>query len=306
VTATASARIALVAAAILWSTSSVFIRILQEPTGLGLESPVLSPLQIAFFRSLFAGLGLLLLVRRALRTFRPPMIPLVICFGVMTALYLTALGLGPAANAILLQNTAPVWIYLVGVYCLGDPHDHRTRTAVIAAMLGAAVIVIGNWPRGLDPEATRAQAEILLMATGSGAFYAAVVLLLRRLNSESATWLTTLNLLGSALVIAGFIVVNQGLSDFQTWLAAPSIPQLIMIAIYGIVQLAVPYVLFAWSLRSVSPQEAGLITLIEPVLNPIWAWMLTPDRDTPTIWTFIGGTILLAALVWRYIRKGSG
>ena len=64
--------------------------------------------------------------------------------------------------------------------------------------------------------------------------------------------------------------------------------------------MAMPYLLFTYGLRTVSPQEAGIITLMEPVLNPIWAYLIAPDRETPTLWTWLGGLILLAALTWRY------
>src|SRR5690349_12950794 len=90
----AFARVCLVFAALLWSLGSVFMRLLREPLGLGLDSPSLSPLQIAFFRGLFGGLLMLALVRRAVMHFRPAMIAMVIAFSVMSALYLSALGLG--------------------------------------------------------------------------------------------------------------------------------------------------------------------------------------------------------------------
>jgi drug/metabolite transporter, DME family len=68
-------------------------------------------------------------------------------------------------------------------------------------------------------------------------------------------------------------------------------------------QMALPYVLFARSLSHVSPTEAAIITLIEPLLNPVWAYLLSPETDVPTWWTILGGSVLLAALVWRYWPK---
>ena len=100
----ALARICLVFAALLWSLGSVFMRLLREPLGLGLDSPNLSPLQIAFFRGLFGGLIMLALVPRTEIRFRPAMMAMVIAFSVMSVLYLSALGLGAAANAIFLQE----------------------------------------------------------------------------------------------------------------------------------------------------------------------------------------------------------
>src|SRR5215213_9883101 len=114
----AGARLCLVLAALLWSLGSVFMRVLREPLGLGLDQPSLTPLQIAFYRGLFGGLVMLALVRRAEVRFRPAMLGMVLAFGAMSGMYLSALD-GPAANAIFLQNTAPVWVYLFAVVALG-------------------------------------------------------------------------------------------------------------------------------------------------------------------------------------------
>lgn len=276
------------------------MRLLQEPTALGLEQPPLTSLQIAFYRSAFAGLLLLFLIRRRDASFRPAMLGMVAAFGIMTALYLSALGGGPAANAILLQNTAPVWVYVLGVYVLGEPPHRRTLHAVILAMCGAGVIVIGNWPRGLTPAEESTQARVLLMAAGSGLFYAIVVLMLRHLRGESPAWLTTLNLLGGTLVIFGFAAASGEVNSTTAWLGTPSARQFAFLALFGVVQLAIPYVLFARGLKTISSQEAGIITLIEPLLNPLWAFLISPDRDTPTAYTFIGGGVLMLALAWRY------
>ena len=67
--------------------------------------------------------------------------------------------------------------------------------------------------------------------------------------------------------------------------------------------MAIPYWLFARGLKHVSAQEAGIITLLEPVLNPVWAYLLDPVRDTPTVWTVIGGGTLLGALALKYVPR---
>lgn len=295
------ARFLLLIAAVLWSLGSFFMRLLSEPTVLALDEPRLTPLQIAFFRGLFAGLVLLPLVRPRDVRVSPVMLGMVATFGLMSGLYLSALGLGSAANAIFLQNTAPVWVYLIGVYLLREPADRRSWRSILVGMLGAAVIVVGNWPRGLDPDEQRRQAEILLMATGSGVTYAGVMLFLRALRQESTAWLTVLNLIGSATVIGGFVLVRLGSAEAWQWVTTPTPRQLGFLAVFGAVQMATPYWLFTRGLRTVGPQEAGLITLLEPVLNPVWAYLIAPDRETPTPWTVLGGSLLLVALAWRYV-----
>jgi DME family drug/metabolite transporter len=301
----ACARVYLVAAAVLWSLGSVFVRLLREPLGVGLESPPISPLQIAFYRGLFGGLVMLLLVRRADVQFRPLMLGMVVAFAVMSGLYLTALGVGAAANAIFLQNTAPVWVYLFAVLLLGERPDQRGIQVVLLAAVGAVVIVAGGWPRDLPPEQQREAILLLFMGAGSGVVYAIVVLFLRVLSDVATAWLVALNLLGTAVTLGAFVVIAHGPSSFLAWFTTPSLAQFAVLFVFGAFQMALPYWLFTRGLRSISPQEAAIITLIEPLLNPVWAYLVTPEKDTPTAAMLLGGGLILFALLWRYVPTRS-
>jgi len=304
------ARACLVLAAVLWSSGSFFMRFLREPTPLAaalnleLHLPQLTSLQIACYRGFFGGLAMLLLVRRADVRFRPMMLGMAAVFALMSGLYMSALALGPAANAIFLQNTAPIWVYLFAVSVLGERADRRGWQAVLLGGSGAVVIVAGNWPRNLPADEEQTQVAILLMGLGSGLTYAIVMVFLRVLRTESAAWLTALNLFGSAFAIAVYVLVRFGPKEFASWAAAPSLPLFAVLAVYGVVQMAIPYWLFARGLRVLSPQEAGIITLIEPLLNPVWAYLMTPEKDAPTVPMIVGGGLILAALAWRYLPHG--
>ena len=304
----AHARLLVVLAAVMWSLGSVFMRLLREPLGLGLDTPTLTPVQIAFYRGLFGGFVMLAFVRRADIAFRPRMAGMVVAFAVMSGMYLSALD-GPAANAIFLQNTAPVWVYVFAVFLLGERADRRGWLAVLLAAAGAAVIVGGNWPRGgSDAVARDKQALQLVLGLGSGVVYALVVLFLRVLRDHAAAWLVALNLLGTAFTLGLFVLLTSGPTAFASWVSTPSAEQVAVLAAFGAVQMALPYWLFTRGLRYVSPQEAAIITLVEPLLNPLWAYLITPAKDTPNGWMFAGGTLILLALAWRYLptTKASG
>jgi len=293
------ARVMLLAAAVLWSLSSVFMRVLGEPTTLNLNLPGLSPLQIAFWRALFAGLILLPFVGRSRFRFRPATACMMLCFGLMSGLYLSAMGLGSAANAILLQNTAPFWVYLIGRLFLGEPDDPRSRYAAWLGLLGAGVIVGGNTDWGSVAESPQ-QLVVFAMAIGSGIAYAVVILFLRKLRTDDNGVLSVLNLLGSAGLVGTFVALQVGPSQVVERMSEPTGAQLGWIALFGTLQMALPYWLFSRGLRTVTPQEAGTITLVEPILNPIWAYLISPETEKPTVWTILGGTILLAALLQQY------
>ena len=288
-------------AAVLWSLGSLLMRLVQRPRLLGWDEPGLQPLQIAFYRALFAGLVMVPLLRRSDLVFRPLMGAMVVTFAVMSGLYLSAMGLGSAANAIFLQNTAPLWVCVIGVLFLGDGVGRRGWQAVLLGAAGAVVIVAGQWPRDLPPDAERTQILVLVMGTGSGLVYAGVVLFLRALREHSPAWLVFLNHIGSATALGLFVLLTTGFTAWLDWLTMPTGRQLALLAFFGAVQMAGPYWLFARGLRSVSPQEAGIITLLEPLLNPIWAYLISPETDTPTTPMLAGGGLILLALMWRYV-----
>ena len=53
------------------------------------------------------------------------------------------------------------------------------------------------------------------------------------------------------------------------------------------------YVLLLWALRRVGALEATLLLFIEPVLNPLWTWLVHGER--PGAWSLAGGVVVLAA-----------
>jgi DME family drug/metabolite transporter len=280
----AQGRVLVALAAMLWSTSGAFTKLLTKDTSLHLNEPELPGLLIAFYRALFAGLALLPALRPRDISFRWAMLATALCFAAMNALYVVAMAMGSAANAVLLQYTAPMWMYLASVFWLGEPADRRSSVALAAGLLGICIIIYGGW------EAT--QLPVIAIALGSGVTYAGVILGLRVLRAASPRWLTVVNHLTGALVLLPFI-----------WFAvrtSPSLSQLGLLFVFGAGQMALPYWLVARGLRVVSPQEAGTITLLEPLLNPLWAYLVSPASEKPTLYTLLGGGCIVGALAWRY------
>jgi drug/metabolite transporter (DMT)-like permease len=295
----AAGRLCILLAAVLWSLSGLFTRLLQRPTSLGLHEPQLSALQIAFFRAIFAGLILVPLVRWRDIRFRPLMPPMIATFAIMNALFVSAMVHGPAANAILLQNIAPFFVFLVSVFLLGEKADRRSFFALLAGIVGMIVIVAGTADIG-------AKFEVTLMGVGSGISYGVIILCLRAMRNESPQWLIVQNHLGSAICLGTAVFLLNGLAFGIEWLTTPSWQQVGLMTVFGSVQMGLPYYLFARGLRSVSPQEAGAITLLEPLLNPLWAYLISPETDTPPQTTWIGGALILGALAYRYLPRRSG
>jgi drug/metabolite transporter (DMT)-like permease len=276
------ARLCIVLAAILWSLSGGLKSVLTQPTSLGLHEPPLHADQIAFFRLFFAGLVLVPMLRRTDVSFRPAMLGMVATFALMNYLYVGALVRGTAANAIILQYTAPLWLYLAGVLWFGEQPDRRNTIAVLLGMSGVGVIVAGSWESN--------HLDVTVLALASGVAYAGVLLWLRALRAYSSCWLTVLMHLGSALVLLP-LAAPHGL---------PTAGQLAWLCLFGSVQMGLPYWLMARGMRVVSPSEAGTLSLLEPLLSPVWAYLVAPEFERPGPALWLGGTLILMGIGYRY------
>jgi drug/metabolite transporter, DME family len=275
-------RLCIALAAVLWSLSGAFTKFLTKVMVEEYGYPDVEPLQIAFYRVFFAALVLAPTLRRGDIAWHPLMVAMALCFAAMNALFVTALAEGTTANAILLQYSAPMWMYLASVFLLGEPADRRSSIALSIGLLGIAVIIVGGWEGG--------QISTVLIALGSGVTYAGVLVFLRLLRHMSPRWLTVWNHLLGAAVLLPFIWNDLTLM----W------EQYVVLFLFGSLQMGLAYWLVTRGLRVVSPQEAGAITLLEPLLNPLWAYLVWSKTETPGLATYVGGAFILGALAWRY------
>jgi DME family drug/metabolite transporter len=266
------------AAAVLWSLGGVVIK------SKALES--LDPTSIAFYRSLFAGLALLPWIAPCRRVWRPALLPASAIFAATVGLYIAAVKATTAANAIFLQCSAVVWLVPLNLWILGERPDRRTRLGIALAAPGIAAIVLfghGGGPR---------ENSGVAMGLGSGIAYAGVIIALRRLRDLDPIWLSAALNLGGALSLAAWqLAADQAI-------ARPDAGQLAGLVAFGVVQMAIPYTLFALGLREITAPEAGLIMLLEPILNPIWVVLGRGER--PAAATIVGGLFLLLGVTVRY------
>jgi drug/metabolite transporter (DMT)-like permease len=250
----------------------------------------LSPTAIAFYRSLFAGLALVPLVRPSRWVFRPVMVPLGLVFGTMIGLYITSIRATTAANAIFLQCSATLWMVPLGALLLREKPDARSRLAIGLAAPGIlAILFFGHGGSPLEWAGAA-------MGLASGLCYALVVIGMRGMRAIDSMWLSSVNNLSGAVTLGLAMLAASG--------AVPPLdgPQLVVLVLFGVVQMAIPYALFARGLREIGAAEAGLISLVEPILNPILVWLVLRERVAPA--TIVGGLCLLLAVAMRYLPGG--
>jgi DME family drug/metabolite transporter len=275
-------------AAVLWSTSGLFAK---APWLTAWPLEVRGPL-LAFWRTLFAGLCLIPFIRRPRWTWW--LVPATLCFAVMNVTYLTAMTKTTAANAIWLQSTAPLWVFLVSVGMLGEKSRPADWMMLLTIMLGVGFILT------FEQRAALADGRSLngaMWGLAAGVSYAGVVISVRALRELDSAWLITLNHLVTAALLFPFVWA-QGI-----W---PSTSQTIWLAAFGVLQMGLPYVLFARALQTVPGHQASFIGLLEPLLVPIWVWVAWrhhPSYEPPAWWTMVGGLLILLGLVMRFSRR---
>jgi drug/metabolite transporter, DME family len=271
-------RAMVVASALLWSTSGAFVK---SPPLAAIPQGARGPL-LACFRALSAAIVLAPFVRPRHIRWRPMLVPFVICFASMNLLYVTAMTRTTAAAAVFLQYTGTGWAFLASTLFLGEPIGRRNFVALACAMVGIWWIVAGDW--------TTQNFGGNWLALASGAGYGGVIVSLKVLRDEDSAWLVAL-----CHGTAGLILLPSVLTGPLSF----SLLQWTLIVLLGVLQMGLPYVIFARSLRIVSTQEAALLTLIEPITNPVWVFLLWGEKVPPSTW--IGGAFIIGGLGVRYV-----
>jgi drug/metabolite transporter, DME family len=265
-----TSRLFLLAAAVLWSTAGVVIK-----------SCRLDAWQIAGGRAAVATLFLLAVLPGARRRPSATVLWVAVSYAFTTVLFVAATKLTTAANAIFLQDTAPLWVLLLSPLLL---RERPTR----GELLSVPVFALGLGLFFLD-RLTPGQVTGNLVALAAGVAFATCIIGLRLLREEGPVALIWGNLLAALVTL-------------PLWTRGPSPTPLDLglVAFLGVVQLGLSYVLFSRGVRGTPAVEASLLILLEPVLNPVWTFLYTGERPGP--WAIAGGAVILAATAWRTIQ----
>lgn len=264
------ARLLILLAALLWSTAGAVIKL----------NPGLGAMQLAGGRSLVAGLVLLLLFRDARVRPTRGVLAVALAYAATVVLFVVANKWTTSANAIFLQDTAPLYVLLLSPWLLGE---RPTR----GELLSAPVFLLGLSLFFLDA-LTPGQRAGNLVALASGVSFALSILGLRKLGGAGVGAIVWGNLL------AAFLTAPWALQG-----PAPGLPGWGVLLFLGIFQLGLAYAAFSRGVTHVPAVEASLLILLEPVLNPVWTFLLTGERPGP--WALVGGAVILAATAWRTV-----
>ena len=203
-----------------------------------------------------------------------------------TVLFCVANTLTTAANAILLQYTAPVWVALLGAWFLGE-RTTRADWLTIGVVLGGMALFFAD---SLELRHLAGNA----IAVVSGVCFAGMVVALRMQKDTSAS---------ESIILGNVLAFLIGLPSI---VRAPALPASgwMALAVLGVVQLGFSYWLYARAIKHVTAFEAVLIPVIEPILNPVW--VLIALREKPSSLALVGGVIVLGAITLRAVASVRG
>ena len=274
--------------------------------GAAIKATTLTSWQVASFRSGIATITVLALVSASRRGWNWRTLVVGATYAATLTLFVLANKLTTSANAIFLQATAPLYLLLLGPWLLKEPLRRRDLGFAAAVGLGLACVFLGTEPPvRTAPDPVRGN----VLATLSGIFWALTLVGLRWLGStaaasgkpaaaESSTAVAAVaagNLIACVATLpAALPVVSATPVDWATLLYL------------GAVQIGLAYVLLTRGLRHVPALEASLLLMLEPVLNPVWAWVIHGEQ--PGAWALAGGAAILGAtLVKTWVdAKGPG
>lgn len=241
----------------------------------------LNPFQLSFFRSLFSAATFLVLFKsKALKKNSATFINAAF-YAAILILFVIATKMTTAANAIFLQYTAPIYVLILEPLLLKTKFEKINIITIILAFGGMALFFLGE----LSPGHFAGNVIALI----SGMCFAGFLLGMRKNDHEyqfaTIFWGNIIISLVSLFSIFSIDVLT--LSDFS------------MMAYLGIVQIGLAYAVFTYSLKRVHAIEASLISMIEPVLNPVWVFIWYGEK--PSTLALIGGVVILVGLTIKSI-----
>ena len=264
--------------AVLWSLGGIFIKLISW-----------HPLLIAGGRSLLAAavLGGYMAVKKIpIKVSSYSMgagISLCACF----LLFVAANKLTTAANAIVLQYTAPIFILIVSAVFFRDPLKKREILAVLGTVAGMVLFFFDQ----LSPGNIYGN----VMAILAGAFLGVMFTLVGKAGGDDSVRM-------SGILFSHLLTALIGIPAGLPGTASCTGTEIWCILVLGVVQLGIPYVLYALASRDCPPLACSLIGMLEPLLNPVWVLIFA--GEVPGMFALAGACVIIGVVTWWCVADG--
>ncbi len=260
--------------AILWSSGGLLIKLIS-----------LNAMQLSFFRCLIAAIVFATIFRKRLLVVNGFTFLNAGFYAAVLTTFVIATKTTTAANAIFLQSTAPIYVLIF------EPIINKTKLEKINAItiaicfFGMIFFFLGK----LSPGHLIGN----IVALFAGLCFAAFFLGMRKNGSEYQ----------QSSIFYGNILVSLICIPFLFDMKPLSFNDLWMVTFLGVFQIALAYALFSYGLKRILAVEASIISMFEPVLNPVW--VLIGYGEVPSFYAMIGGAIIIITILTRTIIDNS-
>jgi len=267
-----TARLQVLAAAALFSSGGAAIKAVH-----------LGGWQVACLRSAVAGAALALLVPQTRRRPNLRVLGVGLAYAATMVLFVLANKLTTSASAIYIQSTAPLYVLLLSPWLLHE----RTRLRDVLFMIVLAA-GLGLFFLGFDPVSATAPNPRLgnMLSLVSGVTWALTIMGLRHLGRGGESW-------GPAAALWGNLLAALACLPMALPIASSRPADWLLLGYLGVFQIALAYYFLLRGLERTAAFETSLLLLLEPVLNPLWAWLVHGER--PGAWSIAGAAVILLA-----------
>ena len=261
-------------AAFLWSSGGLFVKLIT-----------LSPMQISFFRCIIAAITFVIIFRNRVLRFNKLTLLNSFFYACVLISFVISTKLTTAANAIFLQSTAPIYVLIFEPLINNTRYKKINVFTIAVCFAGMILFFVGK----IDP----GHLEGNLVALFSGLSFAAFFLGMKKNDHKFQQSSIFFGNVLVAIICIPFLFSLQVLTLTNFW----------MVAFLGVFQIAIAYAFFASGLKRIIAVEASIISMIEPVFNPVWVYL--GYGEVPSITAILGGLIILGAIVARTLIVGA-
>ncbi len=263
--------------------------------GVAIKAATLTGWQLSCFRSMAAAVALLIFLPSARRGWSWRSVVVAIPYAATFTLYTLANKYTTAANAIFLQDTAPFYILILGPLLLGERIRLRDLSFMAALLIGLGLIFASTREATLYASNPRLGDSLAVV---SGLTWALTLLGLRWIAVRAENHADE----PAAAVVAGCLVASLFAALFAFPVENGNVGNWLIVAYLGVVQIALAYVFITAGIRHVYALEVSLLLLVEPVLSPVWVWLLL--AESPAALAVLGGAIVIGATAVHAVRSG--
>ncbi len=260
--------------AILWSSGGLFIKLIS-----------LNSMQLSFFRCAIAAIVFAVLFRKRVLRFNRLSLFNSLAYSAVLILFVIATKTTTAANAIFLQSTAPIYVLIFEPILTKTKWERINIITIVVCFLGMILFFMGD----LTPGDIEGNFAALL----AGVAFATFFLGMKKNDPQY----------GESSIFYGNILVALFCVPFITDMQGISLQDFAMVSFLGVFQIAFAYALFSYGLKRIIAVEASIISMFEPVLNPIWVFI--GYGEVPSFYAIIGGIIIVTAISARTIISNS-